>query len=217
MSLKTLYIFVLAGGLDNNNDVHDFVKIRLDKAIEIYNNKLNNLDCKIICLGGGTYHKPPNLNILKYVIHESSSCAIYLRNNGIPEIDIMREWSSYDTIANAFFAYTNFILPLEIKNMIIITSNFHLPRTKCIFDYFINLLNNVNYIEYIGVNDNMIPKKILEERINRENDSLNNFKKNIVDKQMKFDEFTRWFFTNHNAYKAIVSYYPLDNDLNKTY
>ena len=51
-----MYIFVLAGGIDNNNEPNIFVKKRLDKAIEMYNLTSNNI---IIVLGGGTYHKPP--------------------------------------------------------------------------------------------------------------------------------------------------------------
>lgn len=213
-----IYIIVLAGGLNSNSECHDFVLLRLDKAIEIFNlNKKNNIDSKIICLGGGTYHKPPNLNKLNYVIHESTSCAEYLKKNGINEENIMREWSSYDTIANGFFALTNFIIPLNIKNIILITSNFHLERSKCIFDYFIKLIEKNINLNYIGVSDSMIDKKILYERIEREKNSLNNFKVNIVYKINSLQEFTNWFYTQHDAYKAIVYYYHLDNKLIDTY
>ena len=76
------YIFVLAGGLQDNGEVHEFVKIRLDKAIELYNHYSDFQQCKIIVMGGGTYHKPPILNDSNYVIHESSSCALYLTQPG---------------------------------------------------------------------------------------------------------------------------------------
>ena len=87
------YIFVLAGGQKSNGDVNDFVAKRLDKSIELYSSFMNECyKCKIVCLGGGTYHKKPQLDINGYVVHESSSCAMYLLNNGIPEHDIYREW-----------------------------------------------------------------------------------------------------------------------------
>ena len=79
---QILYIFVLAGGLQENGEVHSFVKRRLDKAIEIYNEIIEYKPCKIIVMGGGTYHKPPVLNESNYVIHESSSCAVYLTQHG---------------------------------------------------------------------------------------------------------------------------------------
>ena len=60
------YIFVLAGGLQDNGEVHEFVKIRLDKAIELYNQHIVFQPCKIIVMGGGTYHKAPILNEQNY-------------------------------------------------------------------------------------------------------------------------------------------------------
>ena len=215
MNTNIIYICVLAGGLDKNGNVNEFVIPRLDKAIEIFNNNKDN--CFILCLGGGTYHKPPNLNSLNYVIHESTSCSHYLRDAGIPEDKIMREWSSYDTIANGFFCYTNFILPLKIENLILITSDFHMKRSQCIFDYFIDRCPHQININYISVSNEMISEDILKERQKRELDSYNNFKKEIVDKKLSIKEFTEWLFTKHNAYRAIVNYYPMDNKLNNTY
>jgi len=139
---EIFYIFVLAGGLQENGEVHEFVKTRLDKAIELYNEIIEYQPCKIIVMGGGTYHKPPILNESNYVIHESSSCALYLTQHGnIEPKNIYREWSSYDTIANGYYAYLNYIQPLNIKKFTLITSEFHMPRAKVIFDYF-NLLSN---------------------------------------------------------------------------
>jgi hypothetical protein len=210
---EILYIFVLAGGHNDNGKCNSFVKQRLDLAIEIYNKYKNK--CKIICMGGGTYHKPPILNKLNYVIHESTTCAYYLCKNNVKEDDIYREWGSYDTIANGFFAFTNFILPLKIKNMVLITSQFHMKRSKEIFNYFINhCLYKIN-IHYLESSNELIKKDVLEERIKRENESLNNFINNIS--QMSLEEFTNWFYTKHSAYKSIVHYYPLDNNLSSTY
>ena len=45
-------------------------------------------------------------------------------NLGVCPNMIYKEWSSYDTIANGFFAFTNFIIPLKQKNIILITSEF---------------------------------------------------------------------------------------------
>lgn len=166
-------------------------------------------------MGGGIYHKPPILNKLNYVIHESTTCAYYLCKNGVKEIDIYREWSSYDTIANGFFAYTNYILQLEIKNMILITSEFHMERSKDIFNYFISKCPNEINIKYIESSNQFIKEEILVERKKREKESLINFKNKIVNLTMK--EFTEWFYTEHSAYKSIVNYYPLDNNLSSTY
>jgi len=211
------YIIVLAGGLNEDGEPHDFVKSRLDEVINIYHNGIiNNKKNKIICLGGGTYHKPPNLNKLNYVIHESSSCAVYLIENGVNENDVMREWSSYDTIANGFYFLTNFVLPLKIKKCKIVTSNFHMERSKIIFDFFIKFAEHDVDISYLSISDDVMNKDILDNRIKREKQSSINFMALIKDKN-NLTKFTEWFYTEHNAYKAIITYYPMDNKLKNTY
>lgn len=211
------YIIVLAGGINENSEPHDFVKIRLDKTIKLYNDNLEkNIKTKIICLGGGTYHKPPNLNKLNYVIHESSACAIYLVNNGIEEKNIMREWSSFDTIANGFYCMVNFIIPLKIKKCFIVTSNFHIERSKIIFNYLMQFVEHNIDILYTPVDDYVIPKNILEDRIRREKQSTQNFIC-LTQKIKTLKEFVEWLHCEHNAYKSIVTYYPMDNKLKTTY
>ncbi len=213
----TDYIFILAGGLKENGEINDFVKKRLDKGIELYNEiKNNSKNCKIIVMGGGTYHKSPFLNEDKFVIHESTSCAIYLNKNGIKAENIFREWSSYDTIANGLFAYMNFIIPLNIKKIYLITSEFHIDRTKTIFNYFNTLYGNLIKINYITTENYGIDKNILIERIKRENNSNINFKNNIIDNYHTLNDFMNWFYINHNAYKSIINY-EINNNINKTY
>jgi uncharacterized SAM-binding protein YcdF (DUF218 family) len=217
MNYEEEYIIVLAGGNDENSEPHDFVKIRLNKAIEIYNNNSNkNIKTKIICLGGGTYHKPPCLNKLNYVVHESTACAIYLVNNGIEEKNIMREWSSYDTIANVFYCMVNFIIPLKITKCHIITSDFHMERSKIIFNYLMGYVEHDINISYISVNDDVIPADILENRKEREKKSAENFLL-LTQKIKTLKEFVEWLHCEHDAYKSIVTYYPMDNKLKNTY
>ena len=208
-----MYIFVLAGGIDKNNEPNIFVKKRLDKAIELYNLTSNNI---IIVLGGGTYHKPPGLDLNKYVVHESTSCANYLISKGINPDKIIREWASYDTIANGYFAFINYIIPLKINNCYVVTSEFHMNRTKTIFDYFNKLIMNGNIsLQYIETENN-IENNILKVRSEREMNSNNNFVNNIVKKISNVKDFSLWFYTEHNAYKSKISYYH-DYSISKTY
>lgn len=210
------YIFVLAGGLQPNGEVHEFVKLRLDKAIELYNQHIIIQPCKIIVMGGGTYHKAPILNEQNYVIHESSSCAIYLTEHGqINSTDIYREWSSYDTIANGYYAYLNYIQPLKIKNFSLITSMFHMPRAKVIFNYFNNIVFN-SHIEFIETENHGLKEHVLNERHKRESKSVDNFIKSIVEKKHSITSFTKWFYEEHGAYKSII-YYEENTKINQSY
>ena len=206
-----MYIFVLAGGIDNFNNPNIFVQKRLDKATEL----LQENDF-IIILGGGTYHKPPNLDSNNYVIHESTSCANYLINKGVNPNQIIREWASYDTIANGYFSFLNYIIPLKIKECYIITSQFHMKRTQTIFNYFNNLItNNSTDLKYTET-ENIIENNILKTRLEREDYSNNSFKKNIINTIHTLEKFTLWFYTEHNAYKSNISYYS-DYSINNTY
>lgn len=204
-------ICVLAGGLQENGEPHEFVKKRLDKAIELYDTKKSH----ILVLGGGTYHKPPFLNKDGFIIHESTSCAIYLSKNGINSNFILREWSSYDTIANGFFAFTNYINYLNLKKFTVITSDFHISRSKEIFNYFNKLFNQNKEISYISTDSN-IDNNTYAIRSKREEESKINFIKNIVNKINNPSEFIKWFYTEHKAYSSIVKYVNNKN-INKTY
>lgn len=209
-----IYIVVLAGGVKDNGLVNDFVLKRLDYAIKLYN-KFNN-NCKIICLGGGTYHKPPVLNNTKYVIHESTSCAKYLFSKNVPPSAIYREWASYDTIGNGYYFYTNYVIPLNIKNIYIITSDFHIKRTKIIFNFFNNIFKTSLNINYISTENYNMNENTLKIRRERENNSNHVFIKNIVNKIFTVQDFSIWFYTQHNAYKSIINY-TNNNNINKTY
>ena len=196
--IKTKHIFILAGGQLKDGNVNTWVKERLDLGLNI---KKQNQDAIIYCIGGGTYHKEPIHNIYGYVLHESRSCSNYLINKNISYKEIKREWGSYDTIANGFFSFTNFILPLKIKECVLITSEFHMERVKEIFDYFKNLFSQDINITYITSENNM-DNELLNIRKRREKQSVESFKKNIVDKIKTVDEFIEWFYVEHNAYNC---------------
>ena len=210
-------ICVLAGGLQDNSEPHEFVKKRLDKAFEFFHKKQkNNKSTYILILGGGTYHKPPCLNKDQFTIHESSSCAVYLHQKGVPSEFILREWSSYDTIANGFFAFTNYLNYLtDIEKMTLVTSDFHMERVKVIFNYFNVLFNRNVLIKYVETKS-LLDLAILKIRNSREKASRINFMKNIVDELNTPQKFIKWFYTEHKAYKSIIKY-EIDSKINTTY
>jgi hypothetical protein len=214
--METKYIFVLAGGLDEKGEVHNFVKVRLDKCIELYYTSIINANYKIIVFGGGTYHKPPILNTNGYVIHESTACAKYLIDKGIPAENIFREWSSYDTLANGYYAFINFIIPLNIGDIILITSKFHMLRTKQIFNYFIKIFKKEVVITYIETNNSEIDINALEIRNKREHETIKKYNDNIINTYNTVEDFTIWFYTQHNAYKSLINY-EINNKINKSY
>ena len=98
----------------------------------------------------------------------------------------------------------------------IITSQFHMNRTRTIFNYFNKLVMNSSIdLKYIET-ENVIEKDILKVRMDRERESDNNFKENILTRTNTLEKFSLWFYTEHNAYKSNISYYS-DYSLKDTY
>ena len=209
-------IFVLAGGIDDNGICYPWVTKRLDLAYQIY----KQIDKPIFCLGGGSYHIPPKLNKNNFVIHESTSCSEYLISLNVCPSKIYREWSSYDTIANGFFGFTNFIIPLKLKSIIVITSNFHIERAKEIF-LWMKLIFNIDInIYFLPTCDKNIDVDIIKIRTEREKRSLKSLKENVIINIDSLEKFHKWFFTEHKAYCSnieIIRKTEVNNLEKKTY
>lgn len=209
-------IFVLAGGINKNGECYEWVKRRLDLAVKLYNFSNKN----IFCLGGGSYHTPPILNEKKFMIHESTACAEYLIKKGVNSKKILKDWSSFDTIANGVFGYNNFIIPFKLKKIVVITSEFHMNRTEAIFNWINNLYDNVVQIKFLSVSDRNIDDDLISIRTIRENQSLDNLKKNVILKYSSLQEMLNWFYTEHKAYcstSEIDRIEVLDESIKKTY
>jgi hypothetical protein len=198
------HIFVLAGGLDQMGRNHPWVNDRLDLAIALYKIKPR----KIYILGGGTYHKAPYFNREKFVIHESTMGAKYLIEHGVAKDDIYREWASYDTIANAFFSLLHFVVPLKITSFIVITSDFHMPRAKEIFQWIYSMWtvgavgdDGGFKIDYLQVNSDNLDNEIVDARKGREARSLIQLK-NTIQRVSEWSDFHRWFYVDHQAYNC---------------
>lgn len=79
-------IIILAGGQTREGGLPLWVTRRLDLGAELQRGS----DVPIVCLGGGTPHKPPILDSRGYVVHESTSCADYLIQLGVTPATILK-------------------------------------------------------------------------------------------------------------------------------
>ncbi|VEU43312.1 unnamed protein product [Pseudo-nitzschia multistriata] len=110
----------------------------------------------ILCLSAGTAHMPQLLSADGLPIWESTACAAYIlreshrTNNGtgaslgttpslIPPESIFVETSSYDTIGNAYFARTSHTDQNGWRKLLVITNEFHMARTRAIFDWIFSI------------------------------------------------------------------------------
>ena len=209
-------IIVLAGGIDQQGLCHKFVQDRLDLAYQLF---LDNPQI-IICSGGGSYHTKTITNQSGFVIHESTSCSQYLMNKGVPGKYIYKEWSSYDTIANGYFSFTNFIIPLRLTEVTIITSNFHMERSKLIFSWMNDIFNYNLKLIFLESNNDAIESEVLEARKAREKNSCQNISNILIKEYNTLPKFHCWFYSEHKAYCCIsqdIKLETLDDKCSKSY
>ncbi len=126
-------ILIPGGGVKNNGELPPWVKARLDHAIKIRDTEY------IITLSAGTVYKCPPRDENGFPIFESVAAAQYLINHVVNPDAILTETSSYDTVGNAYFSRVIHVEPGGFKRLRVITSNFHMPRTKAIFQWMYSL------------------------------------------------------------------------------
>ena len=143
-------IVVLGGGVPvSPNEPPIYVIERCKDAARIFHRHESAGDSShrshlnIITLSAGTAHLPQLLSSDGLPVWESTASASYLMTElGVPKQYLFAETTSYDTISNAFFTRTNYADMAGWKNLLIITNEFHMQRTKKIFDWIFQAPSN---------------------------------------------------------------------------
>eukprot|EP00554_Chaetoceros_debilis_P012915 CAMPEP_0194114932 /NCGR_PEP_ID=MMETSP0150-20130528/21949_1 /TAXON_ID=122233 /ORGANISM="Chaetoceros debilis, Strain MM31A-1" /LENGTH=189 /DNA_ID=CAMNT_0038805279 /DNA_START=415 /DNA_END=981 /DNA_ORIENTATION=- len=129
----------------------------------------------------------------------------------MPADDVYAETTSYDTISNAFFARTSFCDLVGWKKLLIITSEFHMKRTKCIFDWVMNvpsvhgptLPSSQKYeLNYLSVPDYGLSEEAVKIRNEKENKSADNVEKILSRKYTTLSEVFEFITGEHAFYSA---------------
>ncbi|MCK5853460.1 YdcF family protein [bacterium] len=155
--MKSEIAIVLGGGISAEGVLPFWVKDRLDIAAELYHTSMVSA---LLLSGKGRDDFP---------VSEAKAMGDYLFKKEIPSKDILREELSRDTIQNAFFSTVIHLYPLDIKSTIIITNEFHLPRSKMIFDY---IIGEEIHLEYQPVSNKNIDKELLDQRMHTEDELI---------------------------------------------
>lgn len=142
---------IVINSLTGNYDITPILKMRLDKCYDVFIQNYD--DDTIIVTSGGSPHGES--------ISEAELMKSYLINKGIPSCKIFEENKSRNTIENSQLTYNLLKLLYKIritfqelnpnyiyndntkqgeippfKELFIITSDFHIPRTKLIFEKY---------------------------------------------------------------------------------
>lgn len=238
-SQDKLAIIILGGGLTEQGKIYDHVELRVQRAHSLYmmmKERNPNLDVTLIPLSGGTPHKPPPLDEAGFPITEAAGSAKRLLELHVPASDVMEEGFSLDTLGNAYFLRSTHIDPGRYNRMIVITNDWHMPRTKAYFDAIFSLPSTLSsarsltswyfphshpdlQIEYDAVGP-ALQGDLLRSRISREQKSLHSFLETTKHEFSTMEELHTFLYTKHKAYQAsrlLEPHAKIDSSVSQTY
>jgi Uncharacterized conserved protein len=194
-------ILVPGGGVRDHGELPEWVRPRLERAAALQQGE------PIILLSAGTPHKPPPLDPHGFPILESRAGAAYLLARGIPASQLLTETASYDTIGNAYFSKVIHVDPRGFRNLLVITSSFHMPRTEAAFRWIYEMGGSAYDLNFEPVPDADLDPASLSVRAEKERSSLASL--NALRTRIRTPlEFHRWLFTEHQAYAAATPRRP---------
>jgi len=193
-------IIVLGGSYIDENTLPEWVIKRLDAAI------LRDPYCNhFLLLSRGSPHKDSLIDKNGQLITECQIMANYMIERKIDPKKIILDAWSMDTIGNAYAALIMHCVPRNLRNLFIITSDFHMPRSKSIFKKVFSLFPiDIFELEFLETESSLSISK-------KEKKSLENWemrKKNLKN----LCDLHEFIFEKHNAYNALKIPYQRENN-----
>ena len=187
-------ILILGGGVRDGGELPPWAAARFDLALERQSGE------PLVCLSAGTTHRPPPLED-GFPIAESIAGARYLLSRGIPAAQIRIENVSYDTMGNAYFAKLLFVDPPGWSRLLVITSEFHMPRTRAIFEWLFGLDGGQYQLSFEASPNRGLTTDGEQFRSDKEQQALTGFR-NVQQRISNLRHLQEWLFTEHQAYSA---------------
>jgi hypothetical protein len=193
-------ILIPGGGVRAGGDLPPWVANRLDHAIH------RRGDAYLIALSAGTPHRPPPLDDGGYPIFEAHAGARYLLERGVPPQRILTETASYDTIGNAYFSLVIHVLPRKFRDLLVVTSAFHMPRTQAVFEWIYGLAG-IAALQFEPVPDIGMTDAVLQARRAKEAAARSALPE-LQQRLRTLEDLHQWLFTEHAAYTAGTKFRP---------
>jgi hypothetical protein len=189
-------ILILGGGVREGGNLPPWAQRRYDLALEIQSGE------PLVCLSAATTHRAPPLDEHGFPIFEAVAGARYLFSRGVPAGRLYIEAASWDTIGNAYFAKCMHVDPAGWFKLLVITSAFHMPRSRVVFEWVYGLDPDRKYdLSFVEASDEGLDLTAIEARKRKEAEALEKFRR-IADVIHSVPELHRWLFTEHAAYNV---------------
>ncbi len=161
MKGKFDYIVVLGFLTDSRSRLYNILITRLDKAAELYHAGLAK---KIVVTGGG--------RMKGAVGTEAEVMKRYLVSKGIKPGSIATEQKARNTIGNAFYTKLKIDAAGRQPSILVVTSDFHMPRSRLIFRKIFGKGRRIAFAE------SRVPdRKVFAKAVAYERESLKDTKK----------------------------------------
>ena len=199
-------VIVPGGGINIDHSPKPWVCSRLDHAAMLY---IQGKTRYIMVLSRGTPHKAPPRTKEDVPVDEATASADYLiEKHAINPKHIFLERWSLDTLGNAFAALTMHILPRSLRRILLVSSDWHLPRTREIFDTVFSCAGDFT-ITYAATPSMGLSNEEAKIRLDRELQSLETFRTKTKPILKDMDSLHKFIFEDHNCYKAGSHLKPL--------
>jgi hypothetical protein len=191
-------VIIPGGGVRPGGELPAWVKPRLDRALGLAG------DAWLMPLSAGTPYRPPPLDARGFPILEARAGAQYLIECGADPRRILMEASSYDTIGNAYFSRVIHGIPRGFRRVLVVTSEFHMPRTEAAFRWIWGMAapGGDCTLEFESVADAGHDAEMLELRRKKERAGLAILEK-LRRRIRTFSELHEWVFLEHGMYSAV--------------
>lgn len=196
-------VVVPGGGLDAERQPAAWVRARLDAALAH-----DQEAARYLVLSRGTTHRAPPLDARGFPVDEAAASAAYLVAHGVaPERVLLESWS-FDTIGNAAFARLMHADLRGWRSMLVITSEFHLRRTRAIFDWVFALPDaagrrrGATELAYEAVGDRGLAEEHLASRVAKEAAALAALRDSTMADVADLAALSAFLFERHGAYRA---------------
>lgn len=182
-------IIILGKKINDDGSLPKTLKQRVGKGIELYKKGFSD---NLIMTGKWAFFREK-----EPATRQAVSMKKYAVSCGVPPKNIYLEEKSMDTIGNAYFTKIKYLEPKNWRNIILVTSDFHMRRTRLIFDFVLGKNFKIKYLK--------VPAKLsFFERWNRFKLEfiLTQITKRLVDlnKAGNDNYIKNFLFTRHPAY-----------------
>lgn len=159
MTQKYEGILILSNLMDKTGSLNRESRLRADLGSKLFKSNVGS----IIITSGFAYREDSSLEI-------GNAVKSYLvSQHKIPNNSIITELNSRDTVGDAYFTRINVIKEQNIKSLLIVTSDYHMPRTREIF--------NLIYGHSCQLDFKAVQTYYARSKITKEKKSLSEFRK----------------------------------------